>query len=151
MANEVGACACCIVGLVVVGLIYINTGNFWLSAVIMFFFIVGFYALIKGDNKQRKKPVSQPTKPYIAPSQSILMQVKCQNCGFENNKEQAYCGKCGKPLATKNYNPQYKYYNLNQNETTNTCKQCGYIFSKENHFCGRCGAPASDGDQTKIY
>lgn len=56
----------------------------------------------------------------------------CPNCGFELDKEDAFCSNCGLNLRDQN-NSQI------QNIVENKCINCGTILSEECKFCPECG------------
>ena len=47
--------------------------------------------------------------------------MRCSKCGFDNNPEMQFCGKCGNKLA-------------------GICPDCGFENPPEHIFCGKCGA-----------
>ena len=46
--------------------------------------------------------------------------MQCPSCGFANQAEMNFCGKCGTRLA-------------------NVCTGCGYTNPPDHAFCGKCG------------
>ncbi len=46
--------------------------------------------------------------------------MQCPSCGFGNQAEMNFCGKCGTRLA-------------------NVCAGCGYTNPPDHTFCGKCG------------
>ncbi len=47
-------------------------------------------------------------------------RMQCPSCGFDNQGDMDFCGKCGTRLA-------------------NVCASCGYTNPPDHAFCGKCG------------
>jgi ribosomal protein S27AE len=148
--DDASGIICCLIMLLVVALLYPPTQGYAIAIIIVIgLVIVGIYAL--GKDKKSKPISSSSSQPrgYRYPSSpSYTYAIKCPSCGFENTRDQSYCGRCGATLRTF----QRPATTPTGSYGTRSCPHCGYTNPRDNRYCGRCGILLDkDDDSTQIY